>query len=173
MRIVFAPQDDLTARLAANRLDYTFSFQPPADGGTRVASTRLFEQKLVLVSGRRFFRHGFDARELPRTPVVDYYQSDPLIARWLAHHLGDEAPPTDVKVWAATTDMVLELVLDGLGVGVVPESLAAPHVARRRLRVLTTRRDELTDFIWLNEPRGAYRDATLEAFRAAALAEFR
>lgn len=173
VRIVFAPQDDLTARLLANRLDYTFSFQPPGEGGVRLASTRLFEQKLVLVSGKRFFSRGFDARELEHTPVVDYYQSDPLLARWLAHHLGDAPPAIDVKVWAATTDMVLELVLDGVGVGVVPDSLAAPYVARRRLRVLTTRQRELTDYIWLNEPRAAYRDATLAAFRDAALAEFR
>jgi DNA-binding transcriptional LysR family regulator len=173
VRVVFAPQDDLTARLVANRLDYTFSFQPPAEGGARLESTRLFEQKLVLVSGKRFFRRGFDPRELGRTPVVDYYQSDPLLARWLAHHLGDATPAIDVKVWAATTDMVLELVLDGVGVGVVPDSLAAPYVARRRLRVLTTGRKELTDFIWMNEPRSAYRDVTLSAFRDAALAEFR
>lgn len=173
VRLVFAPQDDLTARLLANRLDYSFSFQPPGGGATQLAATRLFEQKLVLVSGKRFFRSGFDARELRTTPVVDYYQSDPLIERWLAHHLGDARPPVEVKVWAATTDMVLELVLDGVGVGVVPDSLAAPYVARRRLRVLGTRKGELTDSIWLIEPRGAYRDATLEAFRTAALAEFR
>jgi len=173
LRLLFAPQDDLTARLLANRLDYAFSFQPLGGGARDLEATRLFAQKLVLVSGRKFFRGGFDARELRTTPVVDYYQSDPLIERWLAHHLGDARPPVEVKVWAATTDMVLELVLNGVGVGVVPDSLAAPYVARRRLRVLGTRRGELTDFIWLNEPRGAYRDATLEAFRAAALDEFR
>lgn len=172
VRVVFAPQDDLNARLAANRLDYTLSFEPSSDGASRVTSTRLFEQKLVLVSGKRFFPRGFDLDLLPTTPVVDYYQSDPLIRRWLAHHVGEPQPAVDVKVWAATTDMVLELVLDGVGVGVVPDSLAAPSVARRRLRVLGTRRPELTDFIWLNEPRGAYRDATLTAFRDAALAEF-
>lgn len=172
VRLVFAPQDDLTARLVANRLDYTFSFHPTAGTVPPLSSTRLFEQQLVLVSGRRFFRHGFDPAELQRTPVVDYYQSDPLIRRWLAHHLGASHPTVEVKVWAATTDMVLELILDGTGVGVVPESLAAASVARRRLRVLATRTPPLTDFIWMNEPRGAYRDATLRAFRSAALAEF-
>lgn len=172
LRIVFAPQDDLQRRLLANRLDYTFSFHTPESGG-RLEATRLFEQKLVLVSGGRFFRGGFDPDELPRVPVIDYYQSDPLIARWLAHHVGASAPRADVQVWAATTDMVLELVLDGAGVGVVPDSLVSPYVKRRRLRVLSTRKRELTDFIWLNEPRGAYRDATLTAFREAAVTEFR
>ena len=172
VRIVFAPQDDLQRRLLANRLDYTFSFHTPESGG-RIEATRLFGQKLVLVSGRRFFRGGFDPRELPRVPVIDYYQSDPLIERWLAHHVGAAAPRADVQVWAATTDMVLELVLDGAGVGVVPDSLVAPYVKSRRLRVLGTRKPDLADFIWLNEPRGAYRDATLTAFRDAAIAAFR
>jgi DNA-binding transcriptional LysR family regulator len=170
-RLVFAPQDDLTRRLAAHRLDYTFSFEPPRDRTARIASTRLFAQKLVLVSGKTFFRRGFDPTELGATPVIDYYQSDPLVERWLAHHVGDARPAVEVRVWAATTDMVLELILDGTGVGVVPDSVAAPYVARRRLKVLTTRRDELVDWIWMNEPRDAYRDATLAAFRAAALAE--
>ena len=172
VRIVFAPQDDLQRRLLANRLDYTFSFHTPESGG-RLESTRLFEQKLVLVSGGRFFRGGFDPAELTRVPVIDYYQSDPLIERWLAHHVGAAAPHAAVQIWAATTDMVLELVLGGAGVGVVPDSLVGPYVKQRRLRVLSTRRRELTDFIWLNEPRGAYRDATLIAFRDAAVAEFR
>ena len=172
VRIVFAPQDDLQRRLLANRLDYTLSFHSP-ESGARLEATRLFEQKLVLVSGGRWFRRGFDAAELPHVPVIDYYQSDPLIERWLAHHVGADAPRPDVQIWAATTDMVLELVLGGAGVGVVPDSLVAPYVKRRRLRVLSARRDELTDFIWLNEPRGAYRDATLTAFREAAVAEFR
>lgn len=172
VRIVFAPQDDLQRRLLANRLDYTLSFHSP-ESGARIEATRLFEQKLVLVSGGRWFRRGFDAAELPHVPVIDYYQSDPLIERWLAHHVGADAPRPDVQIWAATTDMVLELVLGGAGVGVVPDSLVAPYVKRRRLRVLSARRRELTDFIWLNEPRGAYRDATLTAFREAAVAEFR
>lgn len=172
VRVVFAPQDDLERRLLANRLDYTLSFHTPESGG-RLAATRLFEQKLVLVSGARHFRRGFDAAELTRVPVIDYYQSDPLIERWLAHHVGAAAPRPDVQIWAATTDMVLELVLDGAGVGVLPDSLVAPYVKRRRLRILGTREHDLTDFIWLNEPRGAHRDATLRAFRDAAVEEFR
>lgn len=172
VRIVFAPQDDLQRRLLANRLDYTLSFHSP-ESGARLEATRLFEQKLVLVSGARFFRRGFSVDELPQVPVVDYYQSDPLIERWLAHHVGAAAPRPEVQVWAATTDMVLELVLGGAGVGVVPDSLIAPYVKQRRLRVLGTKKRELTDFIWLNEPRGAHRDATLTAFREAALSAFR
>jgi hypothetical protein len=39
---------------------------------SRLASTKLYEQELVLVTGPRFLRRGFDPAELCRTPVVDY-----------------------------------------------------------------------------------------------------
>jgi hypothetical protein len=37
--------------------------------------------------------------------------------------------------------------------------------------VLGPRRNPLVDYIWLNQPRGGYRDATLEAFQRFVIAE--
>jgi DNA-binding transcriptional LysR family regulator len=170
VRIVYAPEADLNARLLARRLDYSLSFRPRTEVGVRLRSTQLYAQELVLVAGRRFLREGFDADELARTPIVDYYQSDPLIARWLAHH-GHPGIAPHVVVWAASTDLVLDLVLRGAGVAVLPQHVAAPFVRRRALRVVRGGRREMTDAIWLNEPVGAYRDATLDAFRDALVAE--
>ena len=168
VRVVYAPDADLNARLLDNRLDYSLSFRPRSEISSRLASTKLYEQELVLVTGARFLRRGFDAGEVARTPVVDYYQSDPLIARWLTHHgHGPLAPP--VKVWAATTDLVLDLVLRGVGIGVVPRHLAAPHLRRHRLRLVESGRPQLTDAVWLNERAGAHRDVGLETFRDALL----
>ena len=103
--------------------------------------------------------------------MVDYYQTDPLILRWLAHHYGDRAIRPDVRFWAATTDLVLDLVDRGAGVGVLPRDVAAPPLRDGRVKVLGPRRKPLVDHIWLIEPRGSYRDATQEAFRRLALAE--
>jgi DNA-binding transcriptional LysR family regulator len=170
LRVVYAPQEDLNARLLRNRLDFAFALRPRAEGHAHLQSTRLFEEALVLVASRRFFRRGFTLAGLARTPVIDYYQSDPLIERWLAHHYGEQAVRPAVAIWAATTDLVLDLVLSHAGVGVLPQAVAAPYL-RRRLAAVRTNRPALTDWIWLNEPRGAYRDRTLEVFRAAVLRE--
>jgi DNA-binding transcriptional LysR family regulator len=172
VRVVYAPQDDLNARLLSGGLDFAVSFHPRADTSQRLTSTKLFRQELVLVSGRRFFTNGFDLAELGQTPVIDYYQSDPLIHRWLAHHFGGRRRDVNVVIWGATTDLVLDLVLDHAGVAVVPQYLAEPYVKRGRLGVLRTGRRELTDLIWLNERQGAYRDRTLDVFRSAVLLEF-
>jgi DNA-binding transcriptional LysR family regulator len=136
-----------------------------------LASSRLFEEALVLVSSRRFFRRGFSLDALARTPVIDYYQSDPLIERWVGHHYGERATRPTVAIWAATTDLVLDLVLAHAGVGVLPRDVAAPYLRRRRLVAVRTPRAALSDWIWLNELRGAYRDRTLETFRESVMRE--
>jgi DNA-binding transcriptional LysR family regulator len=171
VRIRYAPQEDLDARLLANRLDFVFSFQSRGGSSPRITSTRLFEQELVLVGNRRFFPAGFDLEALLRTPVVDYYRSDPLIDRFLSHHYGPPAAARrpQVRVWAATTDLVLELLLHRTGIGVLPREVAEPWIRRRRLVRFDPGRPALTDFIWLNEPAEGYRGAALMAFRDAAL----
>ena len=172
IRTVYGPERELEQRLLKNQLDYVLSFRAPERPGqssSPVASTEMFSQNLVLVTGPRYFKAGFDLALFRSTPVVDYYQGDPLIRRWLGHHHPNAHVTANVRFWAATTDLVLDLVLAGAGVGVLPDHVVEPHVSARRLRVLGLKRRPLVDRIWLNEPREAYRDATLKAFRALAL----
>jgi DNA-binding transcriptional LysR family regulator len=171
LRVVYAPQADLVERLRRNRLDFVLSFRPRSEDKPSLTSTELFSQELVLVSSPKFFARGFDPEELGRVPVVDYYQSDPLILRWLAHHYGDRQIRPDVRFWAATTDLVLDLVERGAGVGVLPRDVASPPLRDGRVKVLGPRRTPLVDHIWLIEPRGSYRDATQDAFRRLVLSE--
>lgn len=186
VRVVYAPERDLLARLRDNRIDFLLSLR----GGEalELSSTRLFEQELVLVAAAGFFPRGFSLEALERTPIVDYYQSDPLITRWLAHHF-PERPRVALRVrfWAATTDLVLELVQSGAGVAVLPRHMLRGVVARERAtrrhteRVTRARAERallrevgpggppLVDAVWLHEPKGAYRDPTQRAFREVVL----
>ncbi len=171
IRVFYGSADELARRLGRNRLDFAFSFRP-SERVPGVEATRLFERELVLVSGKKYFAKGFDREELTRVPIVDYYQADPLIDRWCDRHLGARAPRLGAKVWAATTDLVLDLVLEHAGVAVLPLDLVAEPVRRGRLRVLRPGRRRLVDHLWLLEPPGAFRDVTQAAFRAAVLREF-
>jgi len=172
-RIVFAPEDDLHRRLQLGRLDLTVSFRLPSRVRPHLLSSALFEEQLVLVTGGNFFAAGFTPAELEHTPVIDYYQSDPLIDRWLRHHCAGREIAPRVTVWAATTDLVLDLILAGAGVGVVPRYLVAGHLESGTLRILERkRRSSLTDTIWLNERRDPNRDRAHHAFRDTLLAEF-
>lgn len=169
LRLVFAPEQDLNQRLQRGRLDLTVSFRSPVGDRLHIDSSPLFAEELVLVSGPRFFARGFAVEELARTPVIDYYQSDPLIDRWLRHHCPGREIERRVSVWAATTDLVVDLVLAGAGIGVVPRYLVDTHVASERLRILRRRRRELSDTIWLNQRRDTYRDTAHRAFCQALL----
>lgn len=180
VRVVYGSQSELDASLLENRLDCALAFDPHSRAGGRLEATPLFEQELVLVAARRLLpergrgRGGPSLEALAARPIVDYFRGDPLIGRWLAHHYPRrKPPPLDVRVWAATTNLVLDLVLAEVGMGVLPRFVAEPHLAtarrgsRGRLVAIATGRPELRDTIWLKERPGTWRGATLEAFRAA------
>lgn len=169
IRVYYETHDELNSGLLEGRLDYVFSFDPEGEAFGRIRAQRLFAQELVLVAGRKWWRPDFDLDALAATPVVDYYQSSPLVHRWIAHHYRRKAPRLDVRVWAATTDLALELILKGAGVGVLPRLVALPYLKTRRLRVVETGRPEVVDFIWMKELAGAYRGRALSAFRSSAL----
>jgi DNA-binding transcriptional LysR family regulator len=174
VRVMYAPQRELEARLRNNQLDFVLSFRPRADEAPVLAATRLFAQELVLVSAAGFFARGFSLEALEQTPIVDYYQSDPLILRWLAHHFPGRRFEPAVRFWAATTDLVLELVQSGSGAGVLPRYVVRERVrgaapGAGRLKVVGPAGQPLVDQVWLLEPSGAYRDGTQRAFREVLL----
>ena len=169
LRVFYGAHDDLNARLLDGRADFVFSFGPEGEALGRIASKKLFAQELVLVSGRKWWTPGFDLEQLREVPIIDYYQSAPLIQRWIQHHYRRKPPKLDVRIWAATTDLALELILKGGGVCVLPRNIVTPYLRNGRLRIVETGRSEVIDFIWLKELSKAYRGRALAAFRQAAL----
>src|SRR5882724_975648 len=71
LRIVYAPQEDLSARLLRGRLDFAFALRPRTTTPAALSSTHLSEEPLPSVAPRRFSRRGFTAAALPRPRVVD------------------------------------------------------------------------------------------------------
>jgi DNA-binding transcriptional LysR family regulator len=171
VKLRFAPHAELRALLADGRVDFAFSLTPLGNTSARLRSTRLLRQELVLAGAPRLERSRVTLADLMTTPFVDYYQGEPLVARWIRHHYGRKPPPLDIRIWAATTDLLLELVLEGAGLGVLPHDLAAPFVRRRRLFVLTTSRAPLVDSVWLNQRRMTFSSPLADAFRAAVESE--
>jgi DNA-binding transcriptional LysR family regulator len=168
-QVLYGSQDELCDRLVAGRLDLAFSLRPSRDVRREIRSTPLFEQELLLVAKRAHVPPRFAVDDLARIPVIDYYRSDPLVARWIRHH-GRRRIEPNVRVWAATTDVVLDLVLAGAGAGVLPRSLVETHLTRRRLHLLSSGRPELKDTVWLDELRAGAENPTGRAIREAVVA---
>ena len=171
LRIQYGSRAELRRALLANRLDFALALRSGRESAPRIRSSVLFRQELVLAQRDRAPRGGLDPERLARLPIVDYYPSSPLITRWLAHHFPRRKVAVDVRIWAASADLALELVLAGAGAAVVPLALAAPLARAGRLHVLRGAREELSDAVWLEELAGAWRSPLLEAFRATLVAE--
>jgi len=171
VRVSFGSRAEMEERLLSGRLDFVFSLEARRSGRSPVRATRLLDQELVLVAAGRLARGGLHVSRLAELPVVDYYPGDPLIARWVAHHYGRRAPRPRVRAWAATTDLVLELVLLHVGVAVLPLDLVEPLVRRRRLVVWETGRPQLRDSIWLEELAARHPAPRLQAFRELVLTD--
>jgi DNA-binding transcriptional LysR family regulator len=167
VKLLYGAHAELRQLLSANRLDFALAIEPSHSPLARVRSTLLFRQELVLVAAQPFPRGRALLESLGARSYVDYYQSSPLVRRWLRHHFPRRRLAPDVRVFAASTDMALELVLAGAGAAVLPGELAEPLVRAGRLHAARTDRPELRDAVWLEEPAGAWRSETLRAFRAA------
>jgi DNA-binding transcriptional LysR family regulator len=171
VKLSFGSRAELRELVAGNRLDFALSLRPGRNASPRIRSSLLFRQTLVLVSSERPPRGRVDARWFSGRSIVDYYPASPLIVRWLAHHFPRRRIPAEVRVWAATTDMALELALIGAGAAVLPRSLALPLVRAGGLYEIRGPRADLADAVWLEESAGAWRNAILEAFRATLVSE--
>ena len=171
VKLGFGSHAELREGLVGNRLDFALSVQRGRDASSRIRSTVLLRQTLVLVARERPPRGALDPDWIAKRAIVDYYPTSPLIRRWLAHHFPRQRVAANVRVWAATTDLALELALLGAGAAVVPRSLAQPLLRARRLHEIRGPRADLDDTIWLEESAGAWRNATLEAFRATLVSE--
>jgi LysR family transcriptional regulator, regulator for metE and metH len=170
VKLLYGAHAELRDALVANRLDFALALVPSHSPLARVRSTLLFRQELVLAAAQPFPRGKALRESLTERGYVDYYQSSPLIRRWLRHHFPRRRLAPDVRVFAASTDMALELALAGAGAAVLPAELAEPLVRAGRLHVARTGRPELRDAVWLEEPAGAWRSETLRAFRAELVA---
>ena len=171
VKLLYGPHAELREQLAQNRLDFALALVPSDEAEPRLRSSLLFRQELVLVSRQPLARGRVSAEALAGTSFVDYYQSSPLVRRWLRHHFPRQRIEPGVRVFAASTDLALELVLAGAGAAVLPRELAEPMLRAKRLFAARTGRPELRDAVWLEEPAGAWRSETLRAFRAALLAD--
>jgi len=170
-RLVHDARDELLSRLLDGRLDFVLSLRTgDAATASRVRSAPLFEQSLVLAVARKPSkpsRSGFEA--IARLPIIDYFRTDPLIDRWVAHHYGAErVPRANVRVWTGSgTDVALELALRGVGACVLPQDLVEPYVERGELSLLRGPHGDLRDGVWLSELSGARTGAIQSAFREA------
>ncbi|MFP8881021.1 MAG: LysR family transcriptional regulator [Myxococcota bacterium] len=173
IRIVYGSRAELLDGLIEGRLDFGLALRG-APAPKAIRSSRLFDQQLVLACRDRP-RGGPHFDVISRLSFVDFFRSEPLIDRWVAHHFGrrHRIDRSKIRVWAASSsDLALELARNGVGATVLPSNLVEPFRKRKELVVIRGPRAPLRDGIWLNELEGARPTRIQAAFRSSLFDRF-
>jgi DNA-binding transcriptional LysR family regulator len=149
IKLTFETPSRLQRLLEENKLDLCFSIFPSAER-PRIRSQKIFEEELVLITPPGWFGAQPTYAEIMKSPMVEYYFNHQPIRRWIELHYRKKPSELPIRIFAATAEMALSLVQQGVGIAVVPGYLVErqiPHVEECRP---TTRKYQAP--IWMLEP---------------------
>jgi DNA-binding transcriptional LysR family regulator len=170
VRVAYGPQAWLIEQLLAGKLDMSLSLEPTGVQASRIRSQRVKAGPLVLVTRRSAGRVPRDFARISALDIIDYYQSDPVIDRWTRHHFAGRRLSRDrIRVWAASSDLALELVLRGTGAAVIPEHIVKPFDVAKQLSVIPGTAAPLLDHVWVNDLSSRRAARAPAVFRALLL----
>lgn len=131
IRLVFGLADDLLDGLAAGDVDVVVSAVPPRRRG--IAAVPFYDEEFVLVAAP-----SWRGAELESIPVIAYGEDLPIIRRYWRSVFGKA--PTGLRPAAVIPDLrgIREVVLDGLGLSVLPAYLVADDLAAGTLTAMAS-----------------------------------
>ncbi len=145
----FEAPSKLDQLLIEGKIDLALSIYPHK-GAKGIKSFKLFKEELVLIAHNNFLNPKVTKEVLSQAPIVDYYSDHQLILRWVRNQFGRIRFEPLTRVYAASAEMVGELVRQQIGVGVIPYYVAEPLLARD-CHVVNANGPKLYDYIWVNE----------------------
>jgi len=102
--------------------------------------------------------------EVMRTPMIEYYFNHQPIRRWMGLHFQKRPKKIPVRAFGATAEMVLALVREGVGIGIVPLYLTDEALAQSQVHIVRPSARRLLDYIWLLERETTPRPPLIQAF---------
>ncbi len=162
IKMSFDTPSRLHAALAQGQIDLCFSIFPSHELKT-IRSAPIYQEELVLIAPKKFLNTTPSFSDVVAAPMVEYYFNHQPIRRWLALHYQKRPKKIPIRAYATTAEMVLALVKEGVGIGVVPFYLTQTLERHPRYHVVRPTNRRLLDYIWLlekdNSPRSALRQA--------------
>ncbi|HMQ11068.1 MAG TPA: LysR family transcriptional regulator [Oligoflexia bacterium] len=160
----FAAPSQLQTMLEDNRLDICFSIFP-SQGVKSIATKKIYTEDLILITPKSFASECEQLNTLIELPIVDYFPKHVLFKRWLYQHYKKRKSKLNIKLFASSSEMVLQCVSDGIGIGVVPNYV---YEKRRQSMLHVTKicptQKSLKDFIWLNQHQDQYSSQAHQVF---------
>lgn len=169
--VLFAAPSELDRLTQYRRLDFAINlFKSSDDLG--LEETFLLADELWLVSAQKPPGRSLGLSELRKAPFIDYYRSSRLIAAWIKHHFAKGVRDVPVVMHASHSELVVQLILQGVGIGIVASSIAKPFVTSGQLFVIRGTKQQLESPIWLKERRDAERSRVRSYFRERLVEHF-
>jgi DNA-binding transcriptional LysR family regulator len=162
LKFVFDAPSRLDRLLESGRIDVSISIFPHR-GLKSIVSEKLVREELVLVAKKDLFPEKIREADLKKMDVIDYFQNHQIFKRWWKLHFTSRPNPS-VRVYAATAEMVLQLVSSGLGMGVVPRYIFENFSKKSGLLIVQPTHRRLIDHIWLNRRSEASLNSAAETF---------
>ncbi|MCI5072292.1 LysR family transcriptional regulator [bacterium] len=160
----FAAPSQLQSMLEDNRLDLCFSIFP-SQGVKSITTKKIYTEDLILLTPENYLNECKQLETLIELPIVDYFPKHILFKRWVYQHYKKRRSKFNIKLYAASSEMVLQCIADGLGIGVVPSyvyekrRLALPDVFK-----VSPSKKSLKDYIWLNQHKNQYSSQAHQVF---------
>lgn len=146
----FESPSKLEKLLNEKKIDFSISIFPHKKS-KNIISQKLFKQELVLIAHKSLCSERADFKIIKELPIIDYYADHLLIKRWAQHNFRNPFLNPNIRLFAASAEMVLECVRRKLGIGVIPKYVAEPYLSLNELIIVSPKNNPLFDFIWLNQ----------------------
>lgn len=170
IKLVFDTPSRLHRLLESNKLDVCFSIYPERDSKL-ILSKPIYKEELLLVSPQGLLDERAGFNQVISAPMVEYYFNHQPIRRWLMLHYKKKPKKLPIRTYGATAEMVLSLIQEGLGIGMVPEYLLQATLSKS-LTVCRPTSRKLVDHIWMLQLRNRSQSSILEAFTTEIEAAF-
>ncbi|MCA2980442.1 MAG: LysR family transcriptional regulator [Myxococcaceae bacterium] len=167
LKFVFAVPSVLESQLLGGELDLAVLTRPPE--AAALESEVLTYEAFVAVAAAKARFGALDEASARRLSWVVFAEDRPMHEAWWSATFGAQRRgDVNVVVEAASLEWMLELVVRGVGVAVLPDYLVAPALARRALKRLPLRpRRAERSAIHVAWRRGVVPTARLNAVRDA------
>lgn len=170
IKFVFDAPSRLESLLESQRIDLSISVFPSR--AKKISSRKLYQEELILVGSPALITERPKAPSFQGVPIIDYYPNHVAFKRWWTLHFGAKIFRSPIRCYAATADMVLEMVRRGLGIGVVPRYVYEATDAAKQVHVIQPTERRLYDYLWINEPSRGQKSMVHQAFSSLLTSRF-
>ncbi|MFZ4404889.1 MAG: LysR family transcriptional regulator [Pseudobdellovibrionaceae bacterium] len=146
---VFDTPSRLHSLLDSGKLDLCFSIYPVRESPL-ILSQPIYKEELLLLAPAGMLGEKPKYEEVMSHPMIEYYFNHQPIRRWLSLHYKKKHKHLPICTYAATAEMVLTLIQEGLGIGMVPSyALQNTLLANKKIHICRPTAKQCVDYIWM------------------------